>query len=107
MGMSAPAALALLAACSGDDDDASSADTSSTAPSSTSSTFVKASEDTITFNGLTAAFGWPNDPPTANVLVCHENRGLTDHFHTVVARFAHQGMAALCVDLASRSGGTS
>jgi carboxymethylenebutenolidase len=112
MGVSAPAAVALLAAC-GDDDDsaAASTTTTSTATSSSSSstvtTFVKASEDTITFDGLTAAYGWPNDAPTAAVLVCHENRGLTDHFHTVAARFGHQGMAALCVDLASRAGGTS
>ena len=112
MGVSLPAAIALLAAC-GDDDDSSSdaAATSTTATSgtsgSTATTFVKASEDTITFNGLTAAYGWPNDPPTANVLVCHENRGLTEHFHTVAARFGHEGMAALCVDLASRAGGTA
>jgi len=111
MGVSLPAAIALLAAC-GDDDDSSSdaapsSTTSTSAAASTSSTFVKASEDTITFRGLTAAYGWPNDPPTANVLVCHENRGLTDHFHTVVARFAHAGMSALCVDLASRAGGTA
>lgn len=41
------------------------------------------------------------------VLVCHENRGLTDHIKDVTRRFAQAGYAALAVDLLSRQGGTA
>lgn len=41
------------------------------------------------------------------VLVCHENRGLTDHIRDVTRRFAKVGYAALAVDLLSREGGTA
>ncbi len=41
------------------------------------------------------------------VLVCHENRGLTDHIKDVTRRLARAGYAALAVDLLSRQGGTS
>lgn len=41
------------------------------------------------------------------VLVCHENRGLTDHIKDVTRRLAKAGYAALAVDLLSRQGGTS
>jgi carboxymethylenebutenolidase len=41
------------------------------------------------------------------VLVCHENRGLTDHIKDVTRRFARAGYAALAVDLLSRQGGTA
>jgi carboxymethylenebutenolidase len=40
------------------------------------------------------------------VLVCHENRGLTDHIADVSRRFAKAGYAALAVDLLSRQGGS-
>jgi carboxymethylenebutenolidase len=40
------------------------------------------------------------------VLVCHENRGLTDHIRDVTRRWAVQGYYALAVDLLSRDGGT-
>lgn len=40
------------------------------------------------------------------VLVCHENRGLTDHIRDVVRRLAKAGYAAVAVDLLSRHGGT-
>ena len=40
------------------------------------------------------------------VLVCHENRGLTDHIRDVARRFAKAGYVALAVDLLSRQGGT-
>jgi carboxymethylenebutenolidase len=40
------------------------------------------------------------------ILVCHENRGLTDHIRDVVRRLARAGYAALAVDLLSRQGGT-
>jgi carboxymethylenebutenolidase len=41
------------------------------------------------------------------ILVCHENRGLTDHIRDVTRRLAKAGYAALAVDLLSRQGGTS
>lgn len=44
--------------------------------------------------------------PFAVVLVCHENRGLTDHIRDVARRLAKAGYVALAVDLLSRLGGT-
>ncbi len=41
------------------------------------------------------------------VLVCHENRGLTDHIKDVARRLAKAGYVALAVDLLSRQGGTA
>jgi carboxymethylenebutenolidase len=41
------------------------------------------------------------------VLVCHENRGLTEHIKDVTRRLAKAGYAALAVDLLSRQGGSS
>jgi len=41
------------------------------------------------------------------VLVCHENRGLTDHIRDVARRFAREGYVACAVDLLSREGGTA
>jgi carboxymethylenebutenolidase len=40
------------------------------------------------------------------VLVCHENRGLTDHIKNVTRRVAMAGYVGLAVDLLSRQGGT-
>jgi carboxymethylenebutenolidase len=40
------------------------------------------------------------------ILVCHENRGLTEHIKDVARRFAHAGYTSLAVDLLSRHGGT-
>jgi carboxymethylenebutenolidase len=41
------------------------------------------------------------------VLVCHENRGLTEHIQDVTRRLAKAGYVALAVDLLSREGGTA
>ena len=41
------------------------------------------------------------------VLVCHENRGLTDHIRDVARRWAVEGYVACAVDLLSRDGGTA
>ena len=41
------------------------------------------------------------------VLICHENRGLTDHIRDVTRRWAVQGYVACAVDLLSREGGTA
>jgi carboxymethylenebutenolidase len=45
--------------------------------------------------------------PLPLVLVCHENRGLTEHIRDVVRRFAKEGYIACGVDLVSRQGGTA
>jgi carboxymethylenebutenolidase len=39
------------------------------------------------------------------VLVCHENRGLTEHIKDVIRRLAKAGYIGLAVDLLSRQGG--
>ena len=41
------------------------------------------------------------------VLICHENRGLTEHIRDVTRRYAVEGYFALALDLLSRSGGTA
>jgi carboxymethylenebutenolidase len=41
------------------------------------------------------------------ILVCHENRGLTEHIQDVTRRLAVAGYVGLAVDLLSRQGGTS
>ena len=47
------------------------------------------------------------DGPFPPVLVCHENRGLTDHIKDVTRRLAKVGYVGLAVDLLSRQGGTA
>ncbi|HZQ09577.1 MAG TPA: dienelactone hydrolase family protein, partial [Anaerolineae bacterium] len=42
----------------------------------------------------------------AAILVCHENRGLTEHIKDVTRRLAKAGYVALAVDLLSRQGGS-
>jgi carboxymethylenebutenolidase len=42
----------------------------------------------------------------ALVLICHENRGLTEHIRDVTRRWAVEGYAAVALDLLSREGGT-
>ncbi len=44
--------------------------------------------------------------PHPAVLVCHENRGLTEHIKDVARRLASAGYFGLAVDLLSRLGGT-
>jgi len=68
----------------------------------------------ITYPGLdeaqiTAYQAMPSagDGPFPVVLICHENRGLTDHIRDVTRRWAKQGYVAAAVDLLSREGGTA
>ncbi len=67
----------------------------------------------VQFNGqdgavLSAYLARPADGGAAPVaLVCHENRGLTDHIRDVTRRLAKAGYVALAVDLLSRQGGTA
>ena len=41
------------------------------------------------------------------ILVCHENRGLTEHIKDITRRLAKAGYVALAMDLLSRQGGTT
>jgi carboxymethylenebutenolidase len=71
---------------------------------------VQASD--VTFpNGSDEIMGYlarpAEDGVYAAVMVCHENRGLTDHIRDVARRFAKEGYVALAVDLLSREGGTA
>src|SRR5215211_7082574 len=68
----------------------------------------------VTFPGadgaeITAYQAMPSsgDGPFPVVLICHENRGLTDHIRDVTRRWAKQGYVAAAVDLLSREGGTA
>jgi carboxymethylenebutenolidase len=47
------------------------------------------------------------DGPFPVVLICHENRGLTEHIRDVTRRWAAQGYLAAALDLLSREGGTA
>ncbi len=47
------------------------------------------------------------DGPFSVVLVCHENRGLTEHIQDVTRRVAKAGYVGLAVDLLSREGGSA
>src|SRR5918994_7631688 len=68
----------------------------------------------ITFTGLDGAeiTAYQAMPSAAAglypvVLICHENRGLTDHIRDVTRRWAKQGYVAAVVDLLSRDGGSA
>jgi len=114
LGLSLPAAGALLAACSDGTAPSSApsnaASASSSATSSAPASAVGAAE-LIRFDGesgeLQAAFAAAEGTPAGALLVIHENRGLTPHFHDLVGRFAREGYTSLSVDLVSAEGGTS
>ncbi len=68
----------------------------------------------ITFPGadgaeITAYQAMPSsgEGPFPVVLICHENRGLTEHIRDVTRRWAAQGYIAAALDLLSREGGTA
>jgi carboxymethylenebutenolidase len=68
----------------------------------------------VTFPGadgaqITAYQAMPSsdDGPFPVVLICHENRGITDHIRDVTRRWAVQGYLAAALDLLSREGGTA
>jgi carboxymethylenebutenolidase len=57
---------------------------------------------------ITAYFARPVAEGTyPAVMICHENRGLTDHIRDVARRFAKIGYVAIAPDLLSREGGTA
>jgi carboxymethylenebutenolidase len=65
-------------------------------------TFASGSDQIMGYLARPAA-----DGVYAAVLVCHENRGLTDHIRDVTRRFAKAGYVALAIDLLSREGGAA
>lgn len=115
LGLSLTSATALLAACGGDDDGDSATSSTTAAGGSSTTTAATGSGSsagtTIRFDGpageLQAAFAAPSGDTKGAVLVIHENRGLTPHFHDLVGRFADEGYTALSVDLLSAEGGTA
>jgi carboxymethylenebutenolidase len=114
MGFNAVAASTILAACAQDAEEGTPASPTSAATAEpteapTGAEGAVAAED-ITFQGptstLIAAYA-PAEDPKGAVLVIHENRGLTDHFKTVVGRLARDGYSGLALDLVSEEGGTA
>ena len=111
LGLSAGAASTLLAACSDDKGD-SQAGTSTTAAAPSSSTAPPLSDaGLVTFPGssgqLKGAFAAVVGAAKGNVLIIHENKGLTAHFRALPGRLAEAGYNALAVDLLSSEGGTA
>jgi carboxymethylenebutenolidase len=112
LALSTSAAAGLLAACAGGGGTSSSQTGTPSAPrtSRPGAATAGAKAEIIRFRGpsgqLQAAWS-AAQKPRASLLVIHENRGLTPHFHDLVARFSGQGYNALCVDLLSPEGGTA
>ncbi|MFI9560840.1 dienelactone hydrolase family protein [Nonomuraea endophytica] len=121
LGLTLPAAGALLAACGADPPTATPATPATgmtpaptSAQPSPSGTPVGPSPlptEAITFPGpqgaaLQGAWAAAASPKGA-VLVIHENRGLNDHTRSVAGRLAASGYSALALDLLSRDGGTA
>jgi carboxymethylenebutenolidase len=112
IGFSAGAASALLAACSDGDEEKAQPTTSSTGPTTSSipGEGGKIVSFEITFPGPAGDLkGWfaPASAAKGNVLVIHENKGLTAHFRALPGRLAEAGYNALAVDLLSPEGGTA
>ena len=112
LALSSGAAAALLAAC-GDAGQGSAAAPTPTSTGGTTggtgATTAGARAEIVRFTGTSGELqaAWAAAPtPKGAVLVIHENRGLTPHFHDLVKRFAAEGYSALCVDLVSPEGGT-
>ena len=106
LGLAAPAAVSLLAACARDEDAPEPTKTPGASPAGPE----PAETEDITFPGpggrdTFGTFSAAENPKGA-LLVIHENRGLTDNVKSVAGRFAASGYSALAVDLLSSGGGT-
>jgi carboxymethylenebutenolidase len=106
LGLAAPAAASLLAACARDVDAPVPQRTPGASP-----TGPRPSEtEDITFPSPRGREDYGTFAraahPKGAVLVIHENRGLTDHIKSVAGRLATSGYSALAVDLLSSHGGT-
>ncbi len=136
LGVTAPTAAAMLAACGNDDDAAGTATTPAATDTSPAATVIPSSapvtdaaettaatdttaaattvgesvDGEIRFTGprgeLIGVLATATDPQGA-VLVIHENRGLTAHIRTIPPRLAADGFIALAIDLLSQEGGTA
>lgn len=135
LGLSGPAAAALLAACGSDSDTVATTSAPTTAPSATAATApTAATSPPATAGGSSPATGPGTSPAVASsaeeirfpgqqgdligvvaaaaspkgaVLVIHENRGLTPHIRSIPTRLAADGYTALAIDLLSEEGGTT
>jgi carboxymethylenebutenolidase len=131
LGLSGPAATALLAACGSDSDTAEPISASPTAPpvtaapaptgatsatGSSPATSAGASPTTVSGTDEIRFPGPQGDligvlataaSPKGAVLVIHENRGLTPHIRSIPTRLAADGYTALAIDLLSEEGGTA
>ncbi|MGW4719772.1 dienelactone hydrolase family protein [Nocardia sp. NPDC004260] len=110
IGLGATAAATLLAACANSDTGITDYSPSPTSPPTPpgSATALPTSAVTFAGPGGTLQAAWAAAPqPRGGVLVIHENKGLTDHIHSVTGRFAGAGYSALAVDLLSARGGTA
>jgi carboxymethylenebutenolidase len=111
LGLSLPAATALLAACASDSPPAgTTSGPPPSQPASPAATGPAVAAEAITFAGPKGSLmgAWAGAAtPRGAVLVIHENRGLTDHIRSVAGRFAGSGYSALAIDLLSAEGGTA
>lgn len=110
LALTASVAAAMLAACGNEDGSGPAArEPTASRTGGTGATTATGEAEIVRFTGpggeLQAAWAAPPEPRAA-VLVIHENRGLTPHFHDLVGRLAAEGYGALCVDLLSAQGGT-
>jgi carboxymethylenebutenolidase len=113
LGLSAPAASALIASFATAPPAAAAQGKASLAKGGRRGGAVTAwspvARESITFAGprttLMAAWAAASEP-RGGVLVIHENRGLNEHIRTVAGRFAASGYSALALDLLSEEGGT-
>jgi carboxymethylenebutenolidase len=108
LGLTAGAAVSLLAACDGDGDGGERAG-DAPARDAPPRTAPALAED-VRFGGRRGELlgAWAVAPKARGaVLVIHEIFGLSDHIRSLPPRFAADGYSALAVDLLSEEGGTS
>jgi carboxymethylenebutenolidase len=114
LGIAAPAATALIAACAENAKPAADAPATSTG-AATESAPPPGSENTVPTQPITWAGpggelqgAWaPATAPKGAVLVIHENKGLNDWVRSVAGRLAGIEYSALAIDLLSSKGGTA
>ena len=91
------------ASATGPEDSATEASSAAAAPAESGDISIPG-EDATLLGYLARPAG---EGPFPAVLVCHENRGLTDHIRDVTRRLAAAGYVGLAVDLLSRLGGSA
>lgn len=111
IGLSVPAAAALLARFGVTADRPTTVSAAAAPVASGQAGPSTTPAEAVTFPGpegvpLMGAFAAAQGTAKGNVLIIHENRGLTDHFKALPLRLAADGYHALSVDLLSREGGT-